>query len=79
MTSERNKRSAISSFLKNEIPIIGPKGKEVQSDITDNENAKIVSSNGVIQGYNGITDVVEKNQVIIADEAFGRGQEQRLF
>ncbi len=58
---------------------MGPRGKEVQSNITDNESAKIKSSKGVIQGYNGIALADEKEQVIVAAEAFGRGQEQRFF
>lgn len=69
----------IQAFLETEQPKIGPRGTEVQSNITDNESAKIKSSNGVIQGYNGIAVADAKNQVIVAAEAFGRGQEQRFF
>ncbi len=69
----------ISRFLESEEKKMGPRGKEVQSNITDNESAKIKSSNGVIQGYNGIAVADDKNQVLIAGEAFGRGQEQRFF
>ena len=58
---------------------MGPRNREVQSNITDNESAKIKSSKGVIQGCNGIAVADEKNQVIIAAETFGRGQEQRFF
>jgi hypothetical protein len=35
---------------------IGRRGKPVKSNITDNDSAKLVSSHGVIQGYNGVVD-----------------------
>ncbi|NIP61803.1 MAG: IS1182 family transposase [Candidatus Dadabacteria bacterium] len=79
LSNINKKADKISTFLKDSEPKIGPRGKEVQSNITDNESAKIKSSNGVIQGYNGIAVADDKNQVIIAAEAFGRGQEQRFF
>lgn len=79
LTNINKKVDKLNTFLKDSEPKIGPRGKEVQSNITDNESAKIKSSNGVIQGYNGIAVADDKNQVIIAAEAFGRGQEQRFF
>jgi len=69
----------ISSFLGSESPRLGERGKEVQSNITDNESAKIKTSHGVIQGYNGIALADEKCQVIVATEAFGKGQEHGTF
>ncbi len=69
----------IDAFLKNNTKKMGPRKKEVQSNITDNESAKIKSSKGIIQRYNGIAVADEKNQIIVAAEAFGRGQEQRFF
>jgi transposase len=69
----------INSFLGSQDPKQGARGKEVQSNITDNESAKIKTSHGMIQGYNGIALADEKNQVIIASEAFGTGPEQEVF
>jgi transposase len=69
----------LNSFLGSENPKQGSRGKEVQSNITDNESAKIKTSHGMIQGYNGIALADEKNQVIIASEAFGKGPEQGAF
>lgn len=57
----------------------GPRGNIKKSNITDNESAKMPSSHGVIQGYNGIAAVDAKHQVIVHAEAFGEGQEQRLL
>jgi transposase len=69
----------INSFLGSEEPKQGSRGKEVQSNITDNQSAKMKSSRGTIQGYNGIALADEKNSVIIASEAFGTGPEQQTF
>jgi transposase len=74
-----SKVEKIDAFLRNNEKKMGPRNREVQSNITDNESAKIKSSKGVIQGYNGIAVADDKHQVIIAAEAFGRGQEQRFF
>lgn len=57
----------------------GKRGREVKSNITDNESAKMKSSHGVVQGYNGQAVVDEKHQVIVAAQAFGSGPEQELF
>jgi transposase len=55
----------------------GAGGKPVKSNITDNESAKMPSSHGVIQGYNGIATVDEKHQVIVDAQAFGEGHEAK--
>lgn len=57
----------------------GAGGKPVKSNITDNESAKMKTSNGVIQGYNGVAMADDKHQVIVAAEAFGKGPEQDLL
>jgi transposase len=51
----------------------------LKSNITDNESAKMKSSHGVIQGYDGVAVVDGKNQVIVAAEVFGVAQEQGLL
>ena len=35
------------------MPKIGSNGRELQSNVTDNESAKMMTSHGTIQGYNG--------------------------
>jgi stalled ribosome alternative rescue factor ArfA len=57
----------------------GSRGKEVQSNITDNESAKIQGPHGVIQGYNGIAVADSKNQVIVAAEVYGGVYEGEHF
>ncbi len=67
----------IDDFLKNNEPRRG-NGKrktEVKSNITDNESAKMTTSKGTIQGYNGIASVDKKHQIIVDASTFGAGQE----
>ena len=66
----------IASFLADAEPRIGAQGKEIQSNITDNESAKMSTSHGVRQGYNANALVDAQHQVIVAAEAFGRGGDQ---
>lgn len=74
-----NRIDRIQRFLETQNPKIGSRGKEIKSNITDNESAKIKCSRGVIQGYNGIAVADEKNQVIVAAECFGVNQEHSTF
>jgi transposase len=69
----------IKDFLAKNGERVGRSGKEVQSNITDPESAKMKTSHGVIQGYTGVAAVDEKHQVVIAAEAFGTGQEHGLL
>jgi transposase len=71
----------IKKFLKAAKPRMG-KGKqkkEVKSNITDNESAKMTTSKGTIQGYNGVASVDKKHQIIIDAQAFGEGQEHHTL
>ena len=57
----------------------GKKVKEVKSNITDNESAKMTTSKGTIQGYTGVAAVDKKHQVIVDAQAFGEGQEHHVL
>ena len=74
---ERLKRKAerIREFLKENGERIGRTGKEIKSNVTDNESANKMTSHGVVQGYNGQAMVDGKVQVIVHGEAFGEGQD----
>jgi hypothetical protein len=50
---------------------IGTNGKEITSNITDNDSAKMLTSHGYIQGYNGQALIDDKHQVVVQAEAFG--------
>ncbi len=67
----------IDSFLEENTPRMGKSRKpvEVKSNITDNESAKMKTSKGTIQGFNGVAAVDKKHQIIIDATAFGEGQE----
>lgn len=67
----------IEDFLEQSEPRIGTgkDGREVKSNITDNQSAKMKTSKGVIQGYTGIAAVDSRHQIIVNAEAFGQGQE----
>ena len=54
---------------------IGRTGREIKSNVTDNESANMMTSHGVVQGYNGQAVVDGKFQVIVHGEAFGEGQD----
>ena len=69
----------IGRFLEKHGVRIGNRRSEVQSNITDPESAKMISSHGMVQGYNGLAMVDDKAQVILHAAAFGCGQEYRLL
>jgi transposase len=60
----------LNEFLEKEEPRIGKSGNEIQSNVTDNESAKMPTSHGVIQGYNAQALVDGKHQVILHAETF---------
>ena len=57
----------------------GVTGKPVQSSMTDADSAKMMTSHGVVQGYNGIAAVDAKHQVIVGAEAFGSANEAEVL
>ncbi|MBN4080600.1 transposase [Beggiatoa alba] len=71
----------IDKFLKSSSPRMG-KGRikrEVKSNITDNQSAKMTTSKGTLQGYNGIATVDKKHQIIVDAQVFGAGQEHHTL
>jgi transposase len=73
------KADRVRKFLYDHEPRLGPRGNEIQSNITDNESARLKSSHGWIQGYNGMTMVDSKSQVVINAEVFGGNNESMYF
>lgn len=69
----------VEKFLATHEEKLGRSGKPKQSNITDNESAKMPTSKGVIQGYDAVAMVDGAHQVIVHAEAFGEGQEQGLL
>jgi transposase len=75
----QKKADRIERFLKENGAKIGKQGREIQSNITDNESCKMMTSHGIIQGYNGQALVDNKHQVIVHAEAFGDAQDHYLI
>ena len=79
LATYKRKIAKIKDFLKSSKKNIGPSGTERKSNITDPQSAKMSTSHGVIQGYNGVAIVDEKHQIIVNAEAHGEGQEAHLL
>ncbi|MBU3948813.1 MAG: IS1182 family transposase [Proteobacteria bacterium] len=75
----KQKAENIEEFLAENEPKIGSGGKEIQSNVTDNESAKMATSHGVMQGYNANAIVDEKHQVVMHAEAFGKGDDNSIM
>lgn len=75
----QKKIDKIKRFLKSREDKQGSRGNIIKSNITDNESAKMPSSHGVIQGYNGVAMADSKHQIIVHAEAFGQGPEKDLL
>jgi len=65
----------LEHFMGSNQPKAGKTKKEIQSNITDNQSAKMPTSHGVIQGYNAQAVVDDKHQIIVAAEAMSNGQD----
>jgi len=68
----------LNEFLQTQEPKRGSEGKEIQSNVIDNESAKMPSSHGVVQGYNAQALVDSKHQIILAAEAFSSQDHENL-
>ena len=79
VTTLRKASRKIRDFLAENEEKIGSSGKPIQSNITDNESAKMKTSHGVIQGYIGVAAVDAKHQVVVHAEAHGKPQEHQLL
>ncbi len=75
----RQQIQKLKDWLESHEDKIGKSGKPIKSNMTDNESAKIKTSHGVIQGYNGVAAVDDQHQVIVHAGAFGKAQEHDLL
>jgi transposase len=73
------KIATLEDWLNTHSDKTGAAGQPVKSHLYDNESAKMVSSHGVVQGYNGQAVADAKHQVVLAAEAFGDGSEKGLL
>ena len=71
------KAKKIHEWLDNHEERLGSSGTPIKSNIIDNESAKMATSHGVIQGYNGVVAVDEKHQIITWAGVFGDSNESK--
>ncbi len=69
----------IADYLATKEQKYGSKGKPVKSNITDPDSAKMTTSKGTIQGYNGIAINDDKHQVILQAQTWGSVGEQQTL
>jgi transposase len=79
LATYRAKIGKIKRFLSSAKPNMGPSGSERKSNITDPDSAKMSTTHGVIQGYNGVAVVDGGHQIVVHAEALGEGQENHLL
>lgn len=75
----RKEAKRTREFLATTPKRIGSKGKELKSNVTDPESAKMATSKGVMQGYAAQAAVDSAHQVIIAADVIGSGSEQAML
>jgi transposase len=63
----------VEKWLRENDKKIGAYRKELHSNVTDNDSAKMHTSHGTVQGYNSQAIVDSKHQVIVHGEAIGKG------
>ena len=69
----------IAKFLASHEEKLGSQGKPVKSNITDPDSAKMTTSKGTIQGYNGIAINDDKHQIILQAQTWGSVGEQQTL
>lgn len=71
----KEKAAKITGWLETHEDRLGAAGTPIKSNLTDNESAKLATSHGVIQGYNGIAAVDDKHQTIVWAGVYGDSNE----
>jgi transposase len=69
----------VRRFLQRHADKVGPSGRVKKSNLTDNDSAKMKTSKGIIQGYDGVAVVDGQHQIVVHAQAFGEAQEHALL
>lgn len=69
----------IEHFLETEEARMGKRKKELKSNITDPDSAKMKTASGTIQGYNAQAFVDAKHQIIVAGEVTNNSADNDSF
>ena len=75
-TRSNPKAQRLATFLASAEPRQGASG-ELQSNVTDNESARMYTGHGTVQGYNAQALVDAKHQIVVQTEASSDGQDYR--
>lgn len=75
----RRKIEQIKALLEGNEKKLGPSGNEQKSNVTDPGSAKMASSRGTIQGYNGLAVVDDHSLIVVHAEAHGSRYEGHLL
>jgi len=75
----RKEAARTREFLASTQKRLNKNGKELKTNITDPESAKMATSKGVIQGYAAQVAVDSAHQIILAAEVVGSGSEQTML
>ena len=68
-------KNRIQQFIETHTPRQHHPGREVKSNITDNDSAKLKTTGGFIQGYNALALTDAKHQIVINAYPIGRQYE----
>ena len=78
----KKQKKRIQRFIETHAPREHHPGREVKSNITDNDSAKLKTSGGFIQGYNALALTDSKHQIVLNAYPIGRqfeGDELKPF
>jgi transposase len=75
----RDRIEKLESWLEENDDKVSKRNRISQSNVTDKDSVKMKTGHGVVQGYNGISVVDAKHQVIVNAEAFGESQDAGLL
>ena len=78
----KKQKKRIEQFIETHTPRSNHPGREVKSNITDNDSAKLKGSEGYIQGYNALALTDSKHQIVVNAYPIGRqfeGDELKPF
>ena len=75
----KRKIAQLKTLLEETDKKYGPSGNEQKTNLTDPDSAKMKSSRGIIQGYNGLAVVDDRAQIVVHAQAHGSGYEGHLL
>jgi transposase len=75
----RREAQVTRDFVERTSPRLNAKNKEIKSNITDPDSAKMMTSKGAIQGYAAQATVDADSQIIVAADVIGSGAEQSML